>query len=181
MKVEAVITLLFVALSSTAVAQQSEGYRLSEYVFCAGGGPRTEGEPGSTGYRISSSMIGQQFGADEVRGSLQVHYPGYQTSWAPPVEVFGLRFDAPASLHWDAAPLADHYHVYRDPLEVLGSGTCGSCQQHTVYGMTTTDVAEPSSGSGFLYLICASNRLGEEGTRGSDSDGVARPPSDPCP
>jgi hypothetical protein len=92
---------------------------------------------------------------------------------APPVEVTSEAF-APnkQTLSWNATPTADRYNVLRGRLDGLpvGSGGGDELCLGEVTTTTTVDAAVPLSGSGYWYLVRASNACGA-GSYGSATSG----------
>jgi len=56
---------------------------------------------------------------------------------------------------------------------VLGDGY-GTCEQQDLKTTTATDSSIPTAGNTLFYLVTVKNRLQEEGTKGSRSDGTER-------
>jgi hypothetical protein len=71
------------------------------------------------------------------------------------------------------------YDVYRGPTGRL-PGTFGSCLASNLVGTTYNDPVAPGSGV-FFYLVTGENRLGEEGTKGTQSNGTVRTAAPACP
>jgi hypothetical protein len=57
----------------------------------------------------------------------------------------------------------------------------GNSHQQDIAGETTRDTTVPPGGDGYFYLVTAENRLGEEGSKGTDSGRMPRGNSSPCP
>jgi len=70
--------------------------------------------------------------------------------------------------------LAGAYNLYRDTLGSLSGLGYGACERQGLATNSATDSDAPASGGGFFYLVTAKNPLREEGTKGSDSDGLER-------
>ena len=84
------------------------------------------------------------------------------------------KFPGKTTLTWNPETSVGSYNVYRGDCATLSS-SYGSKVQSGISGATTTDGEEPVAGQCFFYLITASNRLDEEGTKGTDSFGNPRP------
>lgn len=91
-----------------------------------------------------------------------------------PGEVTGLVFTTPDTIVWNAHLAAGGYYLYRDLQSNLSGLGFGQCEQQSLTGHTTTDFDPIPAGDGFFYLVTVRNRLGEEGTKGSRSDGTER-------
>jgi hypothetical protein len=66
------------------------------------------------------------------------------------------------------------YNLYRDLMSNLVGLGFGDCQQQDLPTSTTTDDDALAVGDGFFYLVTAENKLAEEGTKGSQSNGSER-------
>jgi hypothetical protein len=107
-------------------------------------------------------------------GSFAACYP-------PPGEVPDLRFSDDETLEWQPEKSVGHYNLYRDLVSNLSGLGYGECDQYDLPDESTTDTDPVSVGDGFFYLVTVENRLGEEGTKGRDSDGSERPNPNFCP
>jgi hypothetical protein len=161
-------------------AQQSAGYRLTEWVLNAGGDPRDAAVLVSASYRITLDAIGEPVSAAGLTSAGYQSDAGFVAAYRPPGEASGLRFATAAGLEWNVEPSAGGYHLYRDGLATL-PGAFGTCAQASIPAPAATDAAAPAAGAGFFYLVTAVNRLGEEGTKGFRSSGAERPNPAPCP
>ncbi|MDQ7008223.1 MAG: hypothetical protein Q9Q40_13440 [Acidobacteriota bacterium] len=156
------------------LAQQSASYRLDEHVINLGGRPDDGVTASSASYRISLDSLGEavvRAGLSSASFRMDGSFAG---AYPPPGEVSGLRFTDDTTLVWDPEKSVGVYDVYRDALAAVSGGGYGTCWQEDLAGTTTTDPDVPGPGSGFFYLVTAENRLGEEGTKGSDSGGAPR-------
>lgn len=174
-----VLALLLLA-SAHASAQTSASYRLTEHVVNAGGVPAKGAVHTSASFRVTLDSVGDGlFGTTSVGGTYRVD-TGFLRAYAPPGEVFGVRFASRTSLTWNPERSVGRYHVYRDLVGALPGGY-GSCLASAPTGNTFTDNADPAAGAAFFYLVTAANRLREEGTKGFRSDGNERSNATPCP
>jgi hypothetical protein len=99
---------------------------------------------------------------------------GFVPPYPPPGEVLGLRFSDKQTLQWDPEKSVGDYNLYRDLIGTLPSLGFGACHQQDLVDETATDPSVPAAGQGFFYLATAENRLDEEGSKGSRSDGIER-------
>jgi hypothetical protein len=104
----------------------------------------------------------------------------FGNAYPPPGEVTGLQFTDATTLAWSPEHSAGSYNVYRDALTALTGGGYGTCWEQETPAATVTDADPVPAGNGFFYLVTAENRLGEEGTKGRDSDDALRG-GDACP
>jgi hypothetical protein len=176
----AVISFLFAPLP--ALAQQSANYRIVEQSFNAGGHPEGGTSPASATFSIRVDAIGDAVDGGETLTSATYSMDGSFTSGLrPPAEVGALRMVDHETLVWaPEGPLAS-YNLYRDLLGQIGGLGYGSCEQHGLSEESATDPDQPPAGEGYFYLVTAENLLGDEGSKGSDSDGADRGNPSPCP
>ncbi len=182
MKLSAAIVCI--GLMGTAMAQVSSSYRLTGAAFPEGGNPEAGTVLVSTSFRISLDAVGDTAFAPLLASASYAIESGFVAGYPPPGEVRALGFAADRStISWQADRSTGVYHVYRGELSDL-PGTYGVCRLAGVSGETAL-VSEiplaPPLQSGLFYLVTAENRLGEEGTKGSDGGGVARTNPVPCP
>jgi hypothetical protein len=170
----------WIAAGSVATAQSSVSYKLQASVFNAGGDPSGGSVLASTSFHIRLDSIGEGL-VQVALGSASFHMDGgFVEAYRPPGEVAGLRYLAnKRTLEWDPEISTGVYAVYRNTLNSL-PGSFGVCLPPSVSGTSADDAALPSVGAGFFYLVTARNRLGEEGTKGQQSNGAARPNPAPC-
>lgn len=173
-----VVILCFLSclLPSGAVrAQTSASYKLQEHTFNSGGHPSNGTNPTAAGVSITLGAIGDSAGA-QVFSSASFRIQGnFVTAYPPPGEVMNLRLSAnKQTLSWNAEASSGTYSLYRDSLGVLPGLGYGGCLQQGIAGTSTDDTELPSSAAGFFYLVTVDNRLGEEGSKGFDSEGATR-------
>ena len=180
MRITAAIVLLAALVPGAAVAQQSASYRMDEHVLNQGGRPADGTTASSASFRISLDSLGEGL----VRGGLaSASYRmdgSFGSAYPPPGEVIGLRFADQQTLVWDPEPSVGAYDVYRDALSAISGGAYGTCWQQDLPSESATDTDPIAPGGGFFYLVTATNRLDEPGTKGSDSAGAERTGS-ACP
>ncbi|MBP7146527.1 MAG: hypothetical protein KBD01_03210 [Acidobacteria bacterium] len=164
-----------------ALAQSSASFRLAEHALNAGGHPLDGIRPASANFRAGAGAIGD---AALRRGAASTSFRldgGFTARYGPPSEVAGVRVHADhRTVSWDGQPAATAFNVYRDALPAL-PGSSGACLASRVGGVAWVDAASPAPGTGWFYLVSAENRLWEEGSLGSRSDGTERANSSPCP
>ena len=163
-------------ITGQAVAQSSTDFKIEEYTFNAAGTMLS-----SVDFQISAGSLGEGIQAGSLSGPSFSMDGGFMPAYVPPGEVINLVFADAQTLQWSAQPSAGAYHLYRAALSALTGANGGSCEQQGITDTTTTDSASPPAGDGWFYLITVENRLGEEGTRGTDSAGAARPETGVCP
>jgi hypothetical protein len=163
---------LALLLTSAALAQSSESFDLEEQVLNAGGAPAGGAVPGSAGFRVTLASIGEPLaGTGAASGSFAID-SSFAGAYLPPGEASGLVFPNAQTLEWAPERSTGDYNLYRGSLgEFPGFGTC---LRQGIPGETVTDDDPVPSGGGFFYLVTASNRLGEEGTKGFQGDGTER-------
>jgi hypothetical protein len=172
MKPHVLVILILTILAALAQAQSSASYQMEQGTFNNGGNPSPELV--SASYRVTLDAIGDGIAAVGLSsGSYEID-PGFPPTYAPPGEVHNLRFTSTTTLTWNPEPSAGSYSLYRGDRAGL-PGSYGSKEQSGLTSPTATDGAVPSSGQCLIYLITASNRLNEEGTKGYTSSGIPRP------
>ena len=170
-----VLAILLILLSTPLLfAQQSASFRLDEHVVNLGGRPDDGVTASSASFRMSLDSLGEAAVRMGLSSSSFRMDGSFGSAYPPPGEVLGLRFSDTTTLVWDPEKSVGVYDVYRDALAALSGGGYGTCWQQDLVGTTTTDPDVPGSGGGYFYLVTAENRLGEEGTKGSDSGGGPR-------
>jgi len=173
------LSLLTIALAvtiSVAHAQQSTSFKLDEHVLNSGGTPvsGTGSTLSSASFRIRLSSLGEGLiGAALSSASFRVD-SGLTQGLLPPGETGGLIFTSKDTLEWNAHLSAGTYNLYRDLHSNLTGLGFGQCEQQILAGNGATDVDPVPEGDAFFYLVTVANRLGEEGTKGSRSDGTER-------
>ncbi len=176
----AALALALLAPAFPAAAQQSASYHVSGSVLNEGGHPQQGVIVASASYRVSLGAIGEEI-ADGTLAAAGYHVDaGFTTAYPPPTEVLGLLFTSAATLRWNPERSVGAYDLYRGDLGTF-PGTAGACLQSAVTGETWDDPAAPVTSAGWFYLVTAVNRIGEEGTKGTASDGTERDRSLPCP
>jgi hypothetical protein len=164
-----------------AAAQESASFRLREQVFNAGGHPVAGQGLESPSFRIGLDSVGESAIATALASASFKMDIGFAAVYPPPAEVQDLRFVDHAGMVWSPEMSVGTYNLYRGIVrEIPGSGY-GSCIDHDLGTTAGRDDNQPPVGSGWFYLVTASNRLAEEGTKGDRSSGSARTPSVPCP
>jgi len=161
-------------------AQQSAGYKLEETAINAAGHPEQGAIPSSPGFAITLDAVGDAVAGGGLSSPSFRMDGGFALSYPPPLEVHGLRFQDAVTLAWDAERSIGTYNLYRGGLGGLPGGY-GACRESAIGPSFTTDPDTPSAGSGFFYLVTARNRLGEDGTKGFDSNAQERPTPAACP
>jgi len=156
------------------VAQTSSSYRISDHTVNAGGLPSGGTTASSSSFQITLSSIGDGFVRPELTSASYQMDSSFTSCYPPPGEATGLLFTDGTTLTWDTESSAGVYNLYRADLTSLSGGGSGDCLQPGLPEATTTDSEPPGSGAAFFYLVTAENRLGEEGSRGSDSGGMNR-------
>jgi hypothetical protein len=176
-----VLAVIALALALPATAQESHSFKLEEHVFNAGGHPAGGVTMSSASFRASLDAIGEGVAGGGLSGPSFHMSAGFVPAYPPPGEVLGLYFDDVDTLYWEGERSAGVYNLYRDLLSALAGLGYGNCylQDLTVHRIDDPDL--PPSGNGYFYLVTAENRLGEEGSKGADSTGAARPNPAPCP
>jgi hypothetical protein len=109
----------------------------------------------------------------------------------PPLAVGSLNLPNATTVVWAASPNAAHWNSYRGTIPIGGLGTRlpGSPYDHACFesanaagdGATlSTDLTDPAIGTAFYYDSTGEN-VCVEGPLGTDSSGVVRPNTAPCP
>ena len=163
--------LLLLAVGA-ASAQQSTSFTLEEHVFNAGGHPQAGTVPTSASFQITLDSIGDNAVATGLNSASFQLDSGFPTAYPPPGEVEGLELTDNVTLVWNIEKSIGSYNLYKDLLSSLSTLNYGTCTQEAIADETTTDVAVPTSGNGFFYLVTAENKLTEEGTKGACVDGT---------
>ena len=164
-----------------ALAQQSAGYQLTEHTFNQGGRPQDGVAATSTSFAITLDAIGDTTGFAEPTSASYGVTPGFVTAFGPAGEVLDLTFDDATTISWDEQPNATGYNIYSHDLGSLSGTDNGGCLESTVPDNSYMAVGTPAATEGFFYLVTAINRLAEEGTPGSDSQGTERGNAGACP
>jgi len=175
------IACMLAVITVPAIAQSSANYKTSDHVFNNGGGPSAFPPPSSVGFQISLHSIGDPFGtvsASSVGFQLQ---GSFVVTYRPPGEVMGLDFLDRITLAWLPEPSVGDYNVYRSEIPELVLGDTGLCLATQVTDRLIYDPFDPDPGHAWFYLVTASNRLDQEGTKGYRSNFSERPNPGPCP
>jgi hypothetical protein len=174
--------LIVLFLAPAALAQQSATYRVVEQSFNAGGHPEAGAAPSSVTFSIPVDAIGEAVsGGETLTSATYSMEAGFTSALRPPAEVGGLRLLDHETLVWaPEGPLA-RYNLYRDLLGQLAGLGYGTCEQIGLAGESASDPDDPPSGEGYFYLVTAANLLGDEGSKGYDSEGAERGNASPCP
>ncbi len=176
-----ILCLLALLLTTAAAAQQSSNFKLEEQAFNSGGNPTGGVVLSSTSFKITLDSIGESV-AERGLGSASFGLDaGFAARYRPPGEVLELRLTDSVTLIWHAESSVGRYNLYRDLMSNISSLGYGGCEQYDLTTETTTDTDEVPVNDGYFYLVTAENRLGEEGTKGFDSDDVERLNLLPCP
>ena len=169
------VSVLLVMMSSAAQAQTSTSFQLVEHSFNAGGVPSSGGlEVSSTSFRITLASIGDVAMAAGVSSASYQMDVGSEAAYPPPGEVQGLLFGSATDLSWSADASAGVYQLYRELMSNLAGLGYGQCEQQDLTTTSTTDIDAVPSNDGYFYLVTVRNRLGEEGTKGSQADMTER-------
>jgi len=158
-------------------AQQSDSFTLSDWTFDSGG----EHALASGTYAMTLVGIGETMSASGAGGLTLTLEDGFGACYPPPGEVQGLVLIDRATLAWDYEASIGNYNLYRGELADLVMADYGDCLGAGLLDETAIDSTPPPAGGGFIYLVTARNRLGEEGNRGFTSYGALRPAANVCP
>ena len=172
----AVLTIAVAATFSMVHAQQSTNFKLDEHVLNSGGSPvsGTGSSLSSTNFRVRLSSLGEGLiGPALSSASFRVD-SGFTQGLLPAGETNGLIFTSQNTLEWNTHLSAGTYNLYRDLHSNLAGFGFGQCEQQGLAGTGATDVDPVPTGDAFFYLVTVENRLGEEGTKGPQSDGTER-------
>ncbi len=168
-------------LASPAVAQTSASFQLAEHVFNAGGHPAGGVVLRSPSHEISLDSIGSSLTAGTPSSPSFVIDATFVWSYRPPVEVTGLVFTDEQTIAWGPERSAGTYGVYRGLVSSLADLGFGSCEATAVTQRTVVVLpGSPPDGDAYFYLVTAENLLHEEGIKGFQSTGAARPNAVPC-
>jgi hypothetical protein len=179
MRLKVVLSCLF--LANVCLAQQSPSYKMTETVFNEAGIPTAGVVLASPSYRITFGGAGEAIVATELAGASYRMDASFVGGYSAPGEVANLRFASKTGMTWESERSAGAYNVYRGVISGLSGLGYGTCYAMGLTTPTSTDSSTPSAGGGWIYLATAENRLGEEGTKGTNSAGLERPNPSPCP
>lgn len=165
---------------TSAGAQSSASYRVESSSLNQGGRPSDGLIAQSASFRITLDAVGEAV-PPLAAASASFGLSGGPTGlYAPPVEVQAVGFASSGTMSWAPMPSAMLYNLYRGVTGTL-PGTFGSCLASNVATTGFNDPASPGTRSGYFYLVTGENRLGEQGTKGYQSNGAQRTSSPACP
>jgi hypothetical protein len=166
--------LLALGCSASLQAQSSTNYQIEQGTFNNGGNPSPV--LSSTSYQMTLDAIGDGLNATGLASSSYGMDPGFPSAYPPPGEVLNLRLPGKTVLTWAPEPSIGVYRVYRGALADLPAsyGSVISGDDPDPSDATYTD-DDAYADQPWFYLVTASNRLNEEGTKGRDSVGNPRP------
>jgi hypothetical protein len=174
------LTSAALLLAPAALAQQSANYKLTEWTINAGGDPMNGNSAASVSFKIKLDAIGDAvLGAGQASASFHAD-SGFVDVYAPAGEIQNQRFTNVSTMTWDAERSVGVYEVYRGTIGSL-PGTYGACFQSSIGSTTASDATAPPVGAAWFYIVTAKNRIGEEGTKGYDSNSTQRANPAPCP
>ncbi len=173
--------LLVMALSTSALAQQSASYRITEQVFNAGGHPAPGGVLTSGSYLVRLDAVGGSVADPGLSGPSYRMSGSFVGAYPPPREVAEARFTDSETLAWDPERSAGVYNVYRGTLSALPLSTdTSACLLPRLTSTSASDAGVPLAGEAFYYLVTVENLLAEEGPSRVDPSGVPLLPPGPC-
>jgi len=166
------------------LAQQSASFALEGTTLNEAGRPENGTLAQSGSFQITLDAVGEALPAfDAVSASFNLS-GGVVGAYAPSAEVQALGFvsagGAAPALAWAPLPTAVRYDVYRGATGSL-PGSFGACLASNLASTSYNDAAAPLPKTGFFYLVTGENRLGEEGTKGYQSNGAVRTAAPACP
>jgi hypothetical protein len=164
-----------------AAAQESASFRLREQVFNAGGHPVAGQGLESPSFRVGLDSVGESAIATALASASFKMDVGFAAFYLPPREVRNLRFVDHVGMVWAPEMSVGTYNLYRGIVKQIPASGYGTCLEHDLDTTAGQDVDQPPVGVGWFYLVTASNRLEEEGTKGHGSGGSTRTNSAPCP
>ena len=170
--------LAALVLPGVAVAgSSSASFEIKAFDFNAGGHP-----PYSTSvsFNVKLGALGDGAAALPITSASFGIDGGFSASFPTPGEVTDVVFTDGVTFTWHPERAATAYNIYREALTGM-TPDFGACEQSDLASETATDNDVPDSGTGFFYLVTATNCLDEEGTKGFQSNGIERANSAPCP
>jgi hypothetical protein len=177
------IVALVLSFTPALLAQTSPSYKLTESVFNAGGNPAPVLT--STSYQMTLDSVGDSVSGADMSSASFNSSPGFPAAYPPPGEVATVTFTDKTTLVWTPEGSTGTYNLYRGLLSELPLPTneYGDCHTSGITATQATIAGDPDPGLGvcFIYLVTAENRLAEEGTKGTDSEGNPHPNLSPCP
>jgi hypothetical protein len=161
---------------STVQAQTSASFKLDEFALNSGGTPisSTGSSLSSASFQIKLSSLGEGLIGPALSSASFGVDSGFTQGLLPAGETRGLIFTSQDKLEWDAHLSAGSYKLYRDLHSNLAGLGFGQCEQQGLSGAGATDTDSVPIGDAYFYLVTVENRLGEEGIKGSQSDGSER-------
>jgi len=173
------LTAIVLLAATHATAQTSTSYKLTESTVNSGGDPINGVTLASPSFHIKLDAIGDAaLGAGLASASFHLS-GGFVGGYPPPGPVMGMSFSDMTTLQWSPEPSAGIYEVYRGLLSTL-PGTFGTCYVGNIAGQSITDASSPPAGQAYFYLVTVRNRLGEEGPKGYQSNGMLEGNPAPC-
>ncbi len=171
------LAVLAALAATTALAQSSASYKITDQAMNAGGHPANGlvmSSSGPVGYRITLDAIGDGVVGTGLHGGPYLMDSGFANAYPPPGEVSYMWFNDHDNMEWHAEKAGGPYNVYRDLMSSLAGLGYGQCFDPGVTSTNDSDPGTPPSGDGWFYLVTAENRLGEEGTKGWHTSGAER-------
>lgn len=163
-----------------AHAQTSASFKLNEFTLNAGGDPQNGSSAASASFHIKLDAIGDAAAGAGLSSASFRGDAGFVGGYPPPGEVQSFRFIDKTIFGWNPERSVGEYEIYRGTIASV-SGSNGTCFAQGGAAEAAVDVATPSAGQGWFYLVTARNRLKEEGTMGFRSSGAERANTAPCP
>ena len=165
---------LILGAALPALAQQSAHFKLEEHVLNEGGRPEQGAILASASFRVTLDSIGGAIVAPGLASASFHVGSGFPEAYPPPGEVTGLGFADLQTLLWNPDGSGGGYNLYRDEVGNLSGLAFGLCAQQDLPVETASDPAVPAPGVAWFYLVTALNLLGEEGTKGFQTNGSER-------
>ncbi len=163
--------LLLLLAGGAAMAQSGANWSVEDHSFNSGGTPVEGDTPLSpSGWELTLASIGDATRPVTAAGLSYSVTVGFGSAFEVPGEVMNLVFTTAQTISWDADSSADQYNLYRDDT----SDGYGNCEEQGLLAVTTTDASAPTPGNTFHYLVTASNRVAQEGTKGFQTDMTER-------
>lgn len=179
----AVLAILSALAALPAPGQQSASFRVSDSSINAGSVPLGGQALESAGFRVTLAAIGDATVEGTAASPSYFADPGFVQAYAPPQELSNLRFVSKTLLTWNRSETAIRFDVYRGRLTELRLGEAGNCHAPDLPTNESDEgstAPAPNAGLWF-YLVVGENRLGEQGSRGTRSDGTPRTGGILCP
>jgi hypothetical protein len=187
-KAAVVLAVVLASLPRGVLAQSSPSFQIEQATLNAGGHPADGVVMSSASHTISLDSIGEGAVAVSMASVSFEMDAGFAALYQPPVEVAGscgaasgpcltLSRSGPlgaALLNWPFEPSGGGYNLYRDLIGGLSGLGFGACYQQGLITEMAVDADPVPASQGFFYLVAATNRLGEQGTKGFRSNGAQR-------